>query len=322
MTATPDGSSWSGRWSGTPSWVMSVVFHVALIVAVGLALRSAARPGAAAERTAEVGIALKRQEGQKEFFVDQADAANANSQTEAVADLPSREQLLSAAVPADPGRVLPKAPGALGPGALGDEGVGDATRAAAGSPGRGMTGSGKARVRVFGIEGEGYKFVYVFDRSGSMGGSGARALRAAKAELLSSLASLNRTHQFQIIFYNQEPWPFNPTGQSGRLVFGNDQNKELARRFIGGVTADGATRHEEALKMAIRMGPDVIFFLTDADEPRLSAGQIHDIARAAAGTTINAIEFGLGPQQNNDTFLRRLARACGGQYRYVDVGRL
>ncbi|MBN2218387.1 MAG: hypothetical protein JW719_13515 [Pirellulales bacterium] len=301
---------------------MSVVLHAVLIVAVGLILRAAPPLGAAAERTAEVGIALKRQDGQKEFFVDQTDAGRADAQAQTTIASPTRDQVLAEAAPTDPSRVLPQAPNVLGAGSPGEGRIGDAAATTSATTSRGPAGQGKARVRVFGTEGEGYKFVYVFDRSGSMGGSGAVALRAAKAELLASLASLNRTHQFQIIFYNEKPWQFNPTGQRGRLAFGTDRNKELARRFVGGVTADGATRHEEALMMAIRMTPDVIFFLTDADEPRLSAGQIHDIARAAAGTSINAIEFGLGPQQDNDNFLKRLAHATGGQYRYVDVGNL
>jgi len=50
----------------------------------------------------------------------------------------------------------------------------------------GQPAPGPTPVRFFGAEGKGYKFVYVLDRSGSMGGSGAKALRAAKAELLAS----------------------------------------------------------------------------------------------------------------------------------------
>ncbi len=123
---------------------------------------------------------------------------------------------------------------------------------------------------MFGVESEGYKFIYVFDRSGSMGGHGGSPLAAAKAQLLDSLEKLGQTHQFEIIFYNEEPHVFEVSGSTGRLVFANDQNKTLAKRFIGGVTADGGTDHEPALAMALRMAPDVIFFLTDADEPRLT----------------------------------------------------
>lgn len=181
---------------------------------------------------------------------------------------------------------------------------------------------GTARTGVFGIEGEGYKFVYVFDRSGSMDGHGGAPLLAAKSQLIGSLGDLGQTHQFQIIFYNERPRIFNPGGREGRLVFGNEQNKNLARRFVGSITASGATRHLEALKMALRMNPDVIFFLTDADEPRMTPQQLAGIAQMNHGTSINAIEFGYGPHRNPDNFLVKLARQNAGQHVYVDVARL
>ncbi len=75
---------------------------------------------------------------------------------------------------------------------------------------------GKAHTSMFGVQAQGYKFVYVIDRSGSMGGSGPTALKAAKAELLASLNDLGQTHQFQIVFYNEKPALFNPTGDPHR----------------------------------------------------------------------------------------------------------
>jgi hypothetical protein len=162
----------------------------------------------------------------------------------------------------------------------------------------------------------------VFDRSASMGGSGRSTLAAAKAELIKSLASLGEQHQFQIIFYNEEPRIFNPSGQAGRLVFGTDQNKNLARRFVGSVTASGATRHVEALELALKLGPDVIFFLTDADEPRMSPKELAHIAQMNQGTTINTIEFGTDARPERDNFITRLARQNGGQHVYIDVTRL
>lgn len=181
---------------------------------------------------------------------------------------------------------------------------------------------GETSTSVFGALGEGRKFVYVFDRSGSMDGHGGAPLRAAKSELVNSLKDLGQTHQFQIIFYNERPRVFNPTGAPGRLVFGNDQNKYLAQKFVGSITADGATRHEEALEAALKMSPDVIFFLTDADEPRLTEKQLARIAHLNAGTVINAIEFGYGAQTGEINFLVKLARQNGGQHVYVDLSRL
>jgi hypothetical protein len=181
---------------------------------------------------------------------------------------------------------------------------------------------GMARTGVFGVEGEGHKFVYVFDRSGSMDGHGGAPLVAAKSELVASLNDLGQTHQFQIIFYNEQPRIFNPAGRAGRLVFGTEQNKNLARRFVGSITASGATRHLEALEMALGLGPDVIFFLTDADEPRMSAADLARIAQRNRGTSINAIEFGYGARRESDNFLVALARQNGGKHVYIDVSQL
>ena len=180
---------------------------------------------------------------------------------------------------------------------------------------------GKARTSLFGVVGEGYKFVYVFDRSGSMGGRGRESLRLVKAELVESLKRLDTVNQFQIIFYNERPTVFNPTGTPGRLAFATDENKQRAVRFLESITADGGTAHEDALRLAIGLQPDVIFFLTDGDDPKLTPADIQKISRMAAGIVINAIEFGPGPKPDGDSFLALLARQNAGGDAYIDVSK-
>ncbi len=231
--------------------------------------------------------------------------------------------VLGSKPPIDFGGVLPSLNPVIGGGALEGGGVGTAKSATTGSQGsKNGSGHGYARTGVFGVESQGFKFVYVFDRSGSMGGHGGAPLAAAQAQLIKSLHDLGQTHQFQIIFYNERPFVFNPSGVAGRLVFGTDENKYQAERFIESITADGATEHEDALALALRMAPDVIFFLTDADEPRLNSTQLAHIARINKGTTINAIEFGFGAQDTTENFLVRLARENGGKHVYVDISSL
>jgi hypothetical protein len=180
-------------------------------------------------------------------------------------------------------------------------------------------GGGKVRTSMFGLPGEGYKFVYVFDRSGSMGGDGSASLKAVKAELLASLKNLDTVHQFQIIFYNERPVLFNPSGTPGKLAFGNEPNKRAAERFLDTIKAQGGTDHEAALRLAAAMKPDVIFFLTDGDEPKLTPQQMEKIQKWLSGIRINVIEFGPGPQPEKDSFLKEIARRVGGQYIYVDA---
>lgn len=178
---------------------------------------------------------------------------------------------------------------------------------------------GKARTAFFGLPGTGFKFVYVLDRSASMGGSGREALRRVKVEMEKSLRPLDTVHQFQIIFYNDEPVIFNPSGVAGRLAFANPQTKERAIRFVNSIIPDGNTDHERALKLAIRLRPDVIFFLTDGDEPKLSRRQLDEINRLAGGITVNVVEFGSGPRASEGSFLEILATENSGEYRYIDI---
>jgi hypothetical protein len=181
---------------------------------------------------------------------------------------------------------------------------------------------GKAHTSMFGIEAEGYKFVYVLDRSASMGGPGAAALKAAKAELIASLNNLERTHQFQIVVYNDRPTMFNPTGDPQRAVFATEQNKEEAAKFIESIAPFGGTQHDDALVMAVKLCPNVIFWLTDADDPKLGAAKQERVNRMAAGITIHAVEFGGGPQADANNFLVKIARESGGKHAYVDVSKL
>lgn len=321
------------QWT-MPSWLLSLVFHLVLFVILAQMFTPAGPRGNLSERTADVGIVLKHQGEEGDFFTGengndgQQQAAESNA---AVGTQPtnaaSLDQALDASPPSDPTSVLPSTQNIIGPGALQSGGVGTALEATqgpvgGGRPGRNGLRPGQTRTSVFGTVGEGSKFVYVFDRSGSTGGAGRSPLAAAKAELLRSLEDLDTVHQFQIIFYNEVPVLFNPSGASGRLAFGSPENKERARRFIGSIIPAGGTRHEDALKAALKLQPDVIFFFTDADEPRLSAKQLEEIRRRANGIAINAIEFGLGPKQSGMSFLEKLARQNGGQYAYVDITKL
>jgi len=181
---------------------------------------------------------------------------------------------------------------------------------------------GKARTGMFGVESEGYKFVFVIDRSASMGGSGQAALSAAKAELLASLKNLAQVHQFQIIFYNERPTAFNPTGDPRRALFATERNKALAAEFVESILPFDGTQHYDAVMLALRLRPDVIFLLTDADDPKLTPAQLDRINRMAGGITINAVEFGTGPQADAENFLVRLARENGGKHAYVDLTKL
>ncbi|MEO1616900.1 MAG: VWA domain-containing protein [Planctomycetota bacterium] len=202
--------------------------------------------------------------------------------------------------------------------ALGDDSFGDG-----GSSNLGELGE-KGSANLFGVSGSGNRFVYVLDRSDSMNGFGGRPLASAKAELIRSLRSLTRGQQFQVIFYNENVKPFQVSGSPLTMITGQSSEVDRAERYIASIRAFGGTKHLGALKLALRMSPDVVFFLTDADRPRPSSLQLQDIQRRAeqSGTSIHAVEFGSLPNGAPDSFLRDLAAMNNGQYQYVDVRKL
>ena len=303
-----------------PAWAASFLLHLVLGLILGWTLRFEPA-GAAVEPGRSVGIVLAREsQGKREYFDEQSqpsDAAAARaSNAAATADSALPEQQ---ALPAELTGLLPAVAETLG------DGTGDALP----DPGEMTSGvgtsrdvGGEASTSIYGIPGKGNKFVYVFDRSGSMDGYQGRPLRSAKNELIGSLKDLSRTHQFQIIFYNERPRIFNPLGGKPQLVWGDEEGKTMARDFVLSIRADGGTRHIDALRLALNMAPDVIFFLTDADEPRMTPDELARIRRLNGNTSINAIEFGFGPSTGRDNFLKRLARDNNGQHAYVDISLL
>lgn len=324
LVAEPQTSRLFGRerthpWhSEVPAWLVSLLLHMLAVVLLGYR-HAPPQKGTAAVRQTQLLASVEGPLRETQPFDDGDETASAPA-VQVAAHGPSSLAEVFDTPPLQPGEALPSTEAAVGPGGAP---LGAATGAAGmtqGGPGRlGNVGS-KARTSVYGIVGEGETFVYVFDRSGSMGGGGDSPLAAAKAQLLASLENLGQTHRFQIIFYNQDPTIMNIPPAGGSLVFATDQNKLLARRFVESIDATGGTEHESALSLALKLRPDVIFFLTDADEPVMTPVQLARIAQRNGGrTSIHTIEFGVGPPARRDNFLRRLAQENAGQYVYVDV---
>ncbi|PQO40152.1 hypothetical protein [Blastopirellula marina] len=304
-----------------PAWLMSTLVHVTVIVVLAITIRTAPR-GAASEPSRSGGIVLaERSDGRTEYVDGDADdasqavAAATNAEAAAAESLPSVDQ-----PPLDMAGFLPTGEGGEQAGSE-MSGLPSASGLTGGGGGSKAGLDGAGTTRVFGIEGTGSRFAYVFDRSGSMSNAAGRPLAAAKSELLASLRDLDKLHQFQIIFYNEEPRVFNPLGGTPRLMFADDQGKALAEQFVGSISATGGTNHLKAIHMALAMNPDVIFFLSDADGAPTEE-EMAEIRRRNRSAVINTIEFGFGPYDGRRNFLVRLAEENGGQHAYIDTSTL
>ena len=314
------------------TWGISLAFHGLLLLVLALVLGyQPVVTGVSTDRTATVGIVLKTEHEDRTLYESADNASkdqdkpagdptaahteNPNAATNTLSELSALVSSNSAADIPTLDSTLVGAPPSSGDGKSGLENITDGIAGAQGIPSGTFGQFGRGTVSCFNTTGEGSRFSFVFDRSGSMGGPGFSPIMAAKAELMRALQSLQSNQQFQIIFYNERASIFSPK----RLLLATDQNRREAMTFLAAMTADGGTNHKEALHMAIAQHPDVIFFLTDADEPPLSAAELSEIKRNATGTQINAIQFGDGEDPGRTNFLKRLAEQNGGQYIYVNI---
>lgn len=172
-------------------------------------------------------------------------------------------------------------------------------------------------VGLFGLEAEGRRVVYVLDRSASMGSGEASPLAASKRELTRSLAALSEVQQFHLVFYNHRPRLFSPTGGPGRLVFATDENRREAESFVESIRADGGTNHAEAIRAAVRLGPDLVFMVTDGDgNDDLAAEDLDRLERFLGGTKLVIIQFAVA--NGGSPRLAELARRSGGESKTLD----
>jgi hypothetical protein len=107
-------------------------------------------------------------------------------------------------------------------------------------------------------------------------------------------------------------------------MLGSAHQKKAASDFVRDIQATGGTQHLRALRMALSLNPDVIFFLTDADKPVLRERDIDDLQNRASrsATAIHAIQFGEGSNQNSGNWIETLATGTSGKYRYINVNQL
>ena len=312
-----------------PALAMSVAFHALLLTALGW-FWSTSHSGTGAVEDRPVGIAVVHRLPDRDQYVDAAEVPPESAPTDSGESPASASQAAASAPPADLAppidlagvlQAMKSTPSATSARGLAGETslTGDAF--GRGSGGQPESGASAKAAALFGVSGSGSRFLYVMDRSDSMNGFGGTPLRAAKAELIRSLRSLSKRQQFQIIFYNDRPKAFQIPGLPLEMITGESSHVERAAQYVESVQAFGGTEHDAALKLALRMAPDVIFFLTDARIPRLSQAELAEIRRRAqrSGTTIHAIEFGAEPAAPSSSFLRELAADNQGQYQYVDV---
>jgi hypothetical protein len=304
-----------------PAWLVSIMVHLAALLVLSLiSIRGVTQLGnelaliadtASAEAPLELAVAFEMEPPAEAplFVAEPLALGSASSAT------------LAFESPTD----------AFRPSALGDMNL--LAQAGSGLNGIGNQGSSS----LFGLSAAGAKFVYVFDRSGSMRsefvfdyGDGIEnrvtPLALAKAELVRSLNQLSNKSHFQIIFYNDKPLPFGADSKAFdaskdlRLLRATDPLKAQARSFVKKVNGRGNTEHLAALQMAVKMRPDAVFLITDAvaqDDPSWS--ELRDLARFCQNRRIRVNVIHFSDQERPESTLVRLTVATRGMHRFLNL---
>lgn len=147
-------------------------------------------------------------------------------------------------------------------------------------------GNGKS---FFGMGAEGKSFVFVLDCSLSMNhphdSEAKTRFRKMKMELANSIAQLRADQQFFIIFFNHKAIPM----PADRMIEASPENRQHFMAWVDEVPAFGDTDPTAALAMALRLRPDVLYFLTDG----CFSGPANDIVKTVqqSKTTIHTFVF-------------------------------
>ncbi len=172
-------------------------------------------------------------------------------------------------------------------------------------------------VSVFGgTKMTGRRFVFILDRSQSMGSDGLGVLSRAQSELSGAINQLQLNHSFQVVTYHSKT----STISKRELLPANAENKALVKPFLQRLAAFGSTEHKHGISAALAFRPDTVVLLTDGGYPGLGNSEMKNIRRRAGDAEFHCIQFGLGPRQSTQpNFMTKLAGQHNGTYRYIDV---
>ena len=164
----------------------------------------------------------------------------------------------------------------------------------------------------------GRDFVFVIDRSHSMGSGGLGVLHASRKELSNAINQLESNHKFQIVGYHDRT----VTMSTRNMLPATKENKQAVANFIGELAAYGGTNHEGGIVTGLAFRPDVIVFLTDGGYPELNETKLAMVKKwAGTKTQIHCVQFGAGASQQETNFMTKMAAQNDGSYRYIDVNK-
>ena len=130
----------------------------------------------------------------------------------------------------------------------------------------GVTNKPITRIKFFGAEAYGNRFVFVLDVSSSMAARNGQRLQRATNELIGSINQLNDEQQFSVILYSDQAVPMFARNNEPYMRQATPTNKKAAIEWLRyQVRPRGGTMPARALQIAGNLKPDAVFFLSDGE---------------------------------------------------------
>ena len=227
--------------------------------------------------------------------------------------------------------IMPRSKAGSALGGLGGEG---------GGAGRGLTGgTGYSDAQFFGENVRTRAICILMDISASILAKG--IMEDVRAEALKMLEALNPNTKFNLIVFVDGAQPFSP-----QMVYGTKANREAGIKWLnqefdgrkmGNKRGYSGSTPEDAIKLAVEMGCDTMFVLTD-DPPYIKRGDaetgveipehqdnILDFAKnieSKYGRQVKINTIAYKPWSNAKgqraiDFLKNLSRSTGGRFKHI-----
>lgn len=172
----------------------------------------------------------------------------------------------------------------------------------------GLTAGSGSGPKFFGLGGSerGVRnIVYVVDRSGSM----LDTFEYVRRELKRSVSTLRRTQKFHVIFFSGGMLENPPKG----LVSAIQEQKNHLFKFLDSIQPQGSTHPEQAMRRALGLRPDLIYFLTDGEFDSSLVAKLQQWNKDH-NTRIYTIAYF---DRSGAQLLEEIAREHGGEFKYV-----
>ncbi len=162
----------------------------------------------------------------------------------------------------------------------------------------------------FGLAAEGDRYVYVVDCSGSMSGE---RFEAATREIVRSTRELLPEQEFYVIFFSDEAYPmFSPASAESGMLKAVPGNLNKLAEWVDDFSVKGGTDPSDAMDLALRLKPDVVFMLTDGGFSSAVATEVEQ--KNTSGAAIFTVAF---KSRSGETLLHRIANENSGKYHFV-----